>query len=455
VLVDVALPVEGPLIGELRSRGARVHVVPFPVLRKSVLRPGSLVTLLIEMVRCIGGVRRLLRRERPGLVLVNTLTIPGWLAAARLAGIPSLCHVHEAEEDQPKAVRLVLAAPLALADGIVANSAAAATVLERSLRYLRGRILVVHNGVPGPPDGPGTLEPRSAGDPLRIALVGRLSPRKGIDVAIRAVGLVVRRGYDVTLSVCGTVFPGYEWFEADLRELAAAPQTQGRVDFAGYLSPTWPVLAAADLVLVPSRVEPFGNTAVEALLAERPLVASRTQGLREVVRDGVTGLLVEPGSEVELADAIARLAQPDALIWIHDYHFFTLGECLRRRGITNPAHRAKARRAVVEEIISSLPTPLPVATALDDEPDLAPYVEMAADDEEGLSPYGEPAVDESAEEADVAGDAFEDIEETELEEADLEELELDEADLEELDEEDDELEESAEEEGEPEKPKAE
>ena len=37
-----------------------------------------------------------------------------------------------------------------------------------------------------------------------------------------------------------------------------------------------------------------------------------------------------------MADAIARLAQPDALIWIHDYHFFMLGDCLRRRGITNP-----------------------------------------------------------------------------------------------------------------------
>ncbi len=36
-----------------------------------------------------------------------------------------------------------------------------------------------------------------------------------------------------------------------------------------------------------------------------------------------------------MADAIARIAQPDALIWVHDYHFFMLGDCLRRRGITN------------------------------------------------------------------------------------------------------------------------
>jgi len=311
--VQAWLPQTGPLVAELEARGASVHVVTFPVLRKSALRPRALVGLTVEMARSVSGARRLLRRDRPTLVLVNTLTIPGWLAAARLAGVRSLCHVHEAEEDQPAIVRLVLAAPLLLAQGVVANSAAAAAVLGSSLTSLRRRVRVVHNGVPGPPAGSHELRGRGPGDSLRIALVGRLSPRKGIDVAVRAVDLLVRRGYDVTLSVCGTVFPGYEWYEAELRDLGAATALAGRVELAGYVSPTWPELAAADVVLVPSRVEPFGNTAVEALLAERPLVASRTQGLREVVRDGITGLLVEPGSEVDLADAIARIADDHTL----------------------------------------------------------------------------------------------------------------------------------------------
>ena len=68
----------------------------------------------------------------------------------------------------------------------------------------------------------------------------------------------------------GTTFPGYEWFEQRLRERAARPDLAGHVRFAGYLHPTWPALADADVVLVPSRVEPFGNTAVEALHARRP-----------------------------------------------------------------------------------------------------------------------------------------------------------------------------------------
>ena len=62
-------------------------------------------------------------------------------------------------------------------------------------------------------------------------------------------------------------------------------------------------------MLVPSRVEPLGNTAVEAIFAQRPLVASRVQGLTEIVEDGRTRLLVPPGDPAALADAIARFLE--------------------------------------------------------------------------------------------------------------------------------------------------
>jgi glycosyltransferase involved in cell wall biosynthesis len=58
---------------------------------------------------------------------------------------------------------------------------------------------------------------------------------------------------------------------------------------------------------VPSRVEPFGNAAVEAMLAGRPVIVGDTQGLREIVRPGDNGELVLPGDSDALADAIERI----------------------------------------------------------------------------------------------------------------------------------------------------
>jgi hypothetical protein len=109
------------------------------------------------------------------------------------------------------------------------------------------------------------------------------------------------------------VFDGYEWFEDELKSRAARPDLEGRVEFLGYVSPTWPELAAADVVLVPSRTEPFGNTAVEGMLARRPVVASGVQGLSEVVTDGRTGLLVPPDDPARLAAAVDGLLRDGEL----------------------------------------------------------------------------------------------------------------------------------------------
>jgi glycogen(starch) synthase len=67
------------------------------------------------------------------------------------------------------------------------------------------------------------------------------------------------------------------------------------------------MLGAADVALVPSRYEPFGLVALEAMAAGTPVVVSDTGGLRDIVSDGTTGLMVPPGEPAALAEAVASL----------------------------------------------------------------------------------------------------------------------------------------------------
>ena len=311
--VLVALPLDGPLVAVLRDTGARVAVMPFTVLRKALLSPKGLSRLGAQSVPEIARLRTIIRASRADAVLTNTVTIPWWPVAASAAGVPVLAHVHEAEDTQRRFIRAGLNAPLLAASRIVANSGAARDALLDVQPRLASRTEVVHNGVAGPERPPEPLRPRQPGDSFRIAMVGRLSPRKGVDVALDAVGLLRRSGVDASLRVCGSVFPGYEWYEEELRERATRPDLDGHVELLGYVRPTWPVLEAADAVVVPSRAEPFGNTAVEAMHAARPLAASRVQGLAEVVTDTVTGLLVPADDAEALADALGALEADPAL----------------------------------------------------------------------------------------------------------------------------------------------
>lgn len=305
----VTLPADGPLAAHLVHAGARVLHCPTPVLRKSLLSPRGLPRLAAATVA--GAVRgaQMLRAVDPAVVYVNTVTVPLWPVLGRLAGAGVLVHVHEAEQGLPRPLRVALAAPLLAASVVVVNSRATAEVVAGSIDRLRSRLRLVYNGVAGPdPDGvtpPATTAP----DPLRIVFVGRLSPRKGVEVAVRAVAALRGRGRTATLDLVGAVFPGYEWFDQHLHELVRSLDLDGAVRFPGFASPVWPAYAAADVAVVPSlATEPFGNVSVEAQLAQRPVVVARTQGLVETVRDGVTGVVVEAGDPAALAAALDRLA---------------------------------------------------------------------------------------------------------------------------------------------------
>ena len=291
--VVVALPTSGPLIAELERRGAAVVLCRTPVLRKSALRPIGMLRLLVDCVRGAGPAVRLIRRAGRNGVFVNTVTIPSWLIIARLMGRHVTCHVHEAERSAPALVRRVMATPVLSAHVVILNSQFSMRVLTESIPSLARRCHVVYNGIPGPP----VLVPArpELDGPVRLLFIGRLSPRKGPQVAIEACRQLVDAGVDVRLDLLGSVYPGYEWFENDLRDAVASAGLDHHVTFRGFITDIWASVADCDIVLIPSTAdEPFGNTAVEAVLAARPLVVSTTSGLQEAAAGYSSAQAVDP-----------------------------------------------------------------------------------------------------------------------------------------------------------------
>jgi GT2 family glycosyltransferase len=302
--VVVALPTRGPLVAELECRGAQVLVVRMPVLRKVALRPSGLARLLRDAVLGLIPAFRLLREVGCETVFVNTTVLPFWLVVGRLAGRRVVCHVHEAEWPGPAVLRRALLRSLTAADVVIANSSFTRDALTGLVPAIAARTTAVPNPVHGlaTPVAPrATLQ-----GPVRLLFVGRLSPRKGPQVAIAALQELLSRGMDARLSLLGSVFEGYEWFERELR--AAAGELPGRVDFLGFRTDVAPVLAEADVVLVPSILdESFGLVAVEAVLAARPTLVSALGGLQEASAsyDGVQ--MVPPGRPELWADAVERV----------------------------------------------------------------------------------------------------------------------------------------------------
>ena len=152
-------------------------------------------------------------------------------------------------------------------------------------------------------------------DDFILVFVGRIHPQKGVDVLIEAVHRVARELPRLRVLLIGS--PGGH-YDAEERPSAYARALMQRarglpVEFVGFLSnkslQLRQYLSAADAAVVPSRQEPFGYVALEALAMSVPVIASRTGGLAQTVTEEV-GLLVPPEDVAALAAAI-RIAYED------------------------------------------------------------------------------------------------------------------------------------------------
>jgi glycosyltransferase involved in cell wall biosynthesis len=149
-----------------------------------------------------------------------------------------------------------------------------------------------------------------SGDGLAIGVVARLNDaHKGQSVLLRAAPRIL-----AAVPAATFVLVGDGTDRASLEALAVRTRLGDRVQFAGTRTDLGDVLAALDLLVIPSlRFESVPKILVEGMAAGRPIVASRVGDIPELLEDGRTGRLVPPGDPVALADAIlACLADPAA-----------------------------------------------------------------------------------------------------------------------------------------------
>lgn len=252
----------------------------------------------------LAAMRRIKREFAPDVVHLGTV---GWSTMFHLltrdaAPAPWLVTLtQERLESQTSAGDTVLGRTLATADWVSSVSRA---VLDQAIELVpgvAGRSSVDYWGIPAPPP-PAPPEV----DPLRLLCIGRLVSAKGFDVALEAVAALAPRHPRLSLAIAGAG-PERERLERMARELGI----ETRVAFEGWIDPidVSARMAAASVVVLPSRREGLPVVAIEAAWAGRPVVASDVSGMREVVVDGRTGLLVGAEDRDALAAAIGEIGR--------------------------------------------------------------------------------------------------------------------------------------------------
>ncbi len=293
---------EGTLAAESRYAGVEVA----DLTRNGAFRFSSLY-----------GLVRLIRRQR--IDLVHTHLVHGGIMgriAARLAGVRRVVSTrHYATEQKERSLLYRLENRMTRRTGrIIAISEAVRQHLVDGRIARPERVRVVHNALDPDLFGAQPPPPRPPGHPPVLGSIGRLRPQKGFQHLLDAFRLVLANHPAATLEIVGDG-PLLGDLELRCRELEIADS----VRFLGAVphSRIPERIDGWDLFVLSSVWEGFGMVLIEAMARARAVVATRVEGVLEVVDDGVTGLLVPPEDPAALARAVTGLLHdPEGREWM-------------------------------------------------------------------------------------------------------------------------------------------
>lgn len=296
----------GGLIEAAQTDDIPAYSLDLPRLRRSASAPFVWLNTAREIASHA-------RKIQACAIISNTVRATFYTAlAAKLVRIPFVWYMRDFSlgEGQPRypwmdtLLKRILCASATV---IIANSHATAASLPCPTKTT-----VIHNGIEIARFDPmldGASFRREHNIPASVPVVGtmgRLRPWKGQDRLVRAMAYVRKQVSDAhTLIIGGSPFGEVDDYVARLHRLA---QNMGLpVTFTGQLSDPRSALAACDIFVHPGDPEPFGLVNIEAMAMSKPVIAFAHGALPEIVVAGETGILVAPGNETALSEAIISL----------------------------------------------------------------------------------------------------------------------------------------------------
>lgn len=305
----------GAEIGVVAKRSALRVVEVEMVQRNLTQQPLAYIKTLIRAFRIV-------RKLNPAILLGDGWrAVPYTVPLAKVLRRPVVMHLREMDLPPSSITRFLTRQ----ADHVTTISKAQRQFMMDAGIVNEAHSSMIYNGLPlsylreGKPSDSSRSSFGLESDQLGVVLPGYLARIKGGLVFIEAANQVAKLMPNVRFYFLGGPFPNTGnpddvGFDQELSRKVSENSLDGIVRFLGHRDDVADVLFTMDIVVVPTIAEEaFGRVAVEAMFAGKPVVASQSGGLPEVVREGETGLIVPKDDASALADAVLQLAKNESL----------------------------------------------------------------------------------------------------------------------------------------------
>ncbi len=294
-----------------RSLKAHEYIDDIEVTRIYLGLPGSslksLLVFLIYFIPSILYLKRFVREKKPDVLNFHFVDSTGFyvLMLKRWFKLPLVVSIHGNDIHKlplnSRLQKIVLTKVLSIADSVTSCSTSLLKDAAHLVPGILHKSMVTYNGVD---KSEFSAFPSYRSDAPYVFTLGRFEYKKGFDLLIKAFNTVSKKYPRLYLFIGGS---GEE--EAGLRNLISEWKMEEKVKLLGPLDRQRVVslFKGCEFFVLPSRIEPLGIVNLEAMAAGKAVVATRVDGVPEIIKNGENGILVEPENPDKLAEAMLEL----------------------------------------------------------------------------------------------------------------------------------------------------
>ena len=315
----VVLPNEGPLKSELEKINIKVVIAPVLKLYRNMFSFKNMIQFYKDYKKAINILDTINKKYTIDVVYSNTLAVLLGMIYARKLQIKHIWHVHEIIV-HPKSIANIFPKLLTrYADLVICNSYATQKNLTQRAPNLVNKSIVIHNGIDTNETSISYKNKEDFGfssSDVVITLVGRISRLKGHKWFLNTFIDYLDQLENINVLFVGSPVGGQEFYLKEVEEIISSNKLEKRIKIIPFTADLNAIWKNTDIAVMPStEAESFGLVAAEAMLAQKPVIASNHGGLKEIVINNETGFLIEPNNEMELFNAILKLkSSPDLRI---------------------------------------------------------------------------------------------------------------------------------------------
>jgi glycosyltransferase involved in cell wall biosynthesis len=315
--IYIIIPMRGPIVNSLDRYAKHIYTVPFFwwCAKRSKIIPYIMANFL-NLVSFLLTLRVVLK-VKPDICLTNTIASPPILGVAcKLLNIPHIWYIHEFGKEDHELYFIVgekigYNIVARLSSAIFVNSTSVAKKISKFIYWQKVPLFLMDNIVEMPSQ---ILTDKESNDKLsnydakiKIAHIATIKQGKGQEDLVLALSMLKEK-VDFICYIIGSIED--KNYYRKLKQWVEKNRLIDSIIFTGYLSreKALQVMKNSDIIVLCSRSEAFGRVIVEGMKLGKAVIATRSGGVTDKIKDGKNGLLYEPRNVEELAQKIMLLA---------------------------------------------------------------------------------------------------------------------------------------------------